>query len=69
MEVILLLLFGAAFIALNVHVRNWRSESHQQKCPKCGTLTNANGASSGLRNQYRELHNYQCRNCGHKWLN
>ena len=63
------LLAGVGLFFLCLHVRKWRSESHQQRCPKCGTLTNANGASSGLRNQYRELHNYRCRNCGHKWLN
>lgn len=50
-------------------VRKWRSESRQRHCPKCGTLTNANGASSGLRNQYGPLYNYHCKNCGHKWLN
>ena len=64
-----MLLFGVAFIALNVHVRNRRSESHQQKYPKSATLTYANVASSGLRNQYRELQNYHCKNCGHKRIN
>lgn len=63
------ILAGVALLLLCLHVRNWRSESHQQHCPKCGSQTNANGASSGLRNQYRELHNYRCKNCGHEWLN
>lgn len=61
------ILAGLGLLLLCIHVRNWRSESHQRHCPKCGTLTNANGASSGLRNQYGPVHNYHCKNCGHKW--
>lgn len=69
MENVFGILAGIGLLLLCLHVRKWRSESHQQHCPKCGTLTNANGASSGLREGARDLHNYRCKNCGHKWLN
>ncbi len=64
------LLIGIGLIILCLHVRNWRSEEHQSRCPKCGNMTNANGASSGMRyagGGY--VHNYRCKNCGHKWSN
>lgn len=68
MENLLGILAGIGLLLLCIHVRNWRSESHQRHCPKCGTLTNANGASSGMRySGGGYIHNYNCRNCGHKW--
>ncbi len=68
MEDLLGILAGIGLLLLCIHVRNWRSESHQRHCPKCGTLTNANGASSGMRySGGGYIHNYHCRNCGHKW--
>ena len=68
MEDLLGILAGIGLLLLCIHVRNWRSESHQRHCPKSGTLTNANGASSGMRySGGGYIHNYHCRNCGHKW--
>lgn len=64
------LLIGLALILLCVHVRNWRSKEHQSRCPQCGKITKANGASSGMKyagGAY--IHNYHCKACDHKWSN
>lgn len=68
MEDLLGILAGIGLLLLCIHVRNWRSESHQRHCSKCCTLSNANGASSGMiYSGGGYIHNYHCRNCGHKW--
>ncbi len=67
---ILGLLAGVGLIILCLYVRNWRSEEYKQRCPKCGNMTNANDASSGMRRAAGGyIHNYHCKNCNHKWSN
>ena len=67
---ILGLLAGVGLIILCLYVRNGRSEEYTQRCPKCGNITNANDASSGMRRAAGGyIHNYHCKSCGHKWSN
>lgn len=64
------LLVGVGLVILCLHVRNWRSEEYAHRCPKCGNMTKANGASSEMRHTGGGyIHNYHCKNCGHKWSN
>ena len=41
----------------------------QHRCPKCGNFVNASPWSTGLKYKYGGyLHNFKCKNCGHKFM-
>lgn len=66
-----LIFIMAGFVLFYVCYRINRKRSENKcRCPKCGTICNASGWSTGLidgRTGYHLL-SYKCKKCGYKFL-
>lgn len=67
-QILLTILSGAFLFGICYWARQKRKQI-TGRCPKCGTLCHADGASTGLRNSYGEIHSFKCHNCGNKFMN
>lgn len=65
---IFLAILGGSFL---FGICYWAKQKRKQvtrRCPKCGAICHANGASTGLRNAYGPVYNFKCNNCGNKFI-
>lgn len=66
-QIFLTILSGAFLLGICYWARQKRKKI-TRRCPKCGTICHADGASTGLRNAYGPVYNFKCHNCGNKFI-
>lgn len=66
-DIFLAILGGSFLFGICYWVRQKRKQI-TRRCPKCGAICHADGASTGLRNAYGPVYNFKCHNCGNKFI-
>ena len=61
---ILLTILGGSFLFGICYWARQKRKQITRRCPRCGAICHANGASTGLRNAYGAVHSFKCHNVG-----
>lgn len=65
---IFLTILGGSFLFGICYWARQKRKQITRRCPKCGAICHADGASTGLRNAYGPVYSFKCHNCGNKFI-